>query len=51
VRFEVAGDGTAVSIEHRGWERLGAVAEERRERNRRGWGGVIERYRAACSDE
>ena len=51
VRFEAAGDGTAVSIEHRGWERLGAVAEERRERNRRGWGGVIERYRAACSDE
>jgi hypothetical protein len=26
-------------------------AEERCERNRRGWGGVIEQYRAACSDE
>ena len=35
-------------IEHRGWERLGAVAEERRERNRRGWAGVAERYRRAA---
>ena len=33
-------------IEHRGWERLGAVAEERRDRNRRGWAGVTEHYRA-----
>lgn len=51
VRFEPAAEGTAVTIEHRGWERLGAVAEERRERNRRGWGGAIEHYRAACSDQ
>ncbi len=29
VTFTPAGDGTAVTIEHRGWERLGAVAEER----------------------
>ena len=49
VTFTATDDGTAVAIEHRGWERLGAVAEERRDRNRRGWGGVIERYRAACS--
>ena len=52
--FTPAGDGTAVAIEHRGWERLGAVAEERRERNRRGWGGVTPRYRIAAlvdSDE
>jgi len=45
VTFEPAGEGTAVTIEHRGWERLGAAAEERRERNRRGWEGVISRYR------
>ena len=54
IRFEPAADGTAVAIEHRGWERLGAAAEERRERNRRGWGGVLPRYRIAAlvnSDE
>jgi hypothetical protein len=38
-----------VTIVHRGWERLGAVAEERRERNRRGWEGVTDHYRAACA--
>jgi uncharacterized protein YndB with AHSA1/START domain len=51
VTFEAAGEDTAVTIEHRGWERLGAVAEERRERNRRGWGGVIEHYREAALHE
>jgi hypothetical protein len=37
-----------VRIEHRGWERLGAVAEQRRERNRSGWAGVSEHYRRAA---
>ena len=41
--------GTAVRIVHRGWERLGAVADERRERNRRGWGGLVPHYVAACA--
>jgi quercetin dioxygenase-like cupin family protein len=45
VSFEASGEGTAVTIEHRGWERLGA---ERRERNRRGWGAVTPRYRIAA---
>jgi uncharacterized protein YndB with AHSA1/START domain len=49
VSFEPAGGGTAVTIVHRGWERLGAAAEERRERNKRGWAGVFEHYRRACS--
>ena len=49
VTFTPADEGTRVRIEHRGWERLGAAAEERRDRNRRGWAGVIERYRAASS--
>jgi uncharacterized protein YndB with AHSA1/START domain len=49
VSFEAAGDGTDVTIVHRGWERLGAPAEERRERNKRGWAGVLEHYRAACA--
>jgi uncharacterized protein YndB with AHSA1/START domain len=47
VSFRPAGSGTEVAIVHRGWERLGAAAEERRERNRRGWSGVIEPYRRA----
>jgi uncharacterized protein YndB with AHSA1/START domain len=49
VTFHPAGDGTAVRIVHSGWERLGAKADERRERNKRGWAGVLERYRAACA--
>jgi uncharacterized protein YndB with AHSA1/START domain len=47
VTFAPAGDGTAVTIVHRGWERLGALGPERRQRNRRGWTGVLDRYRAA----
>jgi hypothetical protein len=34
---------------HRGWERLGAVADARRDRNRRGWAGVSEHYRRAAT--
>jgi hypothetical protein len=49
VAFEPSDEGTAVTIVHRGWERLGAAAEGRRERNRKGWGGVLEHYRAACA--
>ena len=49
VSFEALGDRTFVTIVHRGWERLGAVAEERRERNKRGWSGAIEHYSAACA--
>jgi uncharacterized protein YndB with AHSA1/START domain len=50
IRFTDAGDGTTrVLIEHRGWERLGAAGPERRDRNHRGWAGVLERYRAAVS--
>jgi hypothetical protein len=49
VTFSPAAAGTEVAIVHRGWERLGAVAEERRDRNRRGWAGLIEPYRRAAS--
>ena len=49
VTFEPDGERTAVRIVHSGWERLGAKGEERRERNRRGWAGVLEPYRAACA--
>jgi uncharacterized protein YndB with AHSA1/START domain len=47
VTFTPRAGGTEVAIVHSGWERLGAAAEERRERNRRGWSGVIEPYRRA----
>jgi uncharacterized protein YndB with AHSA1/START domain len=42
--------GTAVTIVHRGWERLGAKGPERRERNRRGWDGLIPHYGQACAE-
>ena len=44
VTFTPVPEGTRVRIEHRGWERLGAVAVERRDRNHRGWAGVIEHF-------
>jgi uncharacterized protein YndB with AHSA1/START domain len=49
VTFADEGDGTRVTIVHNGWERLGAAGPERRERNQRGWSGVVERYREAAS--
>ena len=47
--FAPAAEGTEVTIVHRGWERLGAKGPERRERNRRGWDGLIPHYRRACA--
>lgn len=49
IRFTPAAAGTAVEIVHRGWERLGAAGPERRERNRRGWEGVLDAYRRAAA--
>jgi uncharacterized protein YndB with AHSA1/START domain len=49
ISFAAEGEQTKVTIVHRGWERLGAKGAERRERNRKGWAGVIEPYRAACA--
>ena len=50
IRFapQPGGEGTAVEIEHRGWERLGDRGPQRRERNERGWGGLLPAYVAAC---
>jgi uncharacterized protein YndB with AHSA1/START domain len=48
IRFTAAGEQTQVTIVHRGWERLGAKGVERRARNRKGWEGVIEAFRATC---
>jgi uncharacterized protein YndB with AHSA1/START domain len=41
--------GTAVAIEHRGWERLGARGPERRRQNRHGWDSVLPHFQAAAA--
>jgi len=48
ISFSPAGDATVVRIDHHGWEKLGARGAELRERNRRGWDGLIPHYRRAC---
>jgi len=48
IAFVPSQAGTRVTIVHRGWERLGARAADLRDRNRRGWSGLLPRYRAAC---
>ena len=42
------GGGTTVSIEHRGWERLGARGTERRRQNQHGWAGLLPHFQAAA---
>ena len=46
ITFAAVKEGTAVSIVHRGWERLGARGAELRERNERGWSRLLPHYRA-----
>ena len=48
VRFDADGDGTLVSLEHRGWELLGDRAEGARDGYADGWRLVVERYAAAA---
>jgi hypothetical protein len=49
IAFTGRADGTTqVDIEHRGWERLGERGPTRRERNQRGWTGLIPHFVAAC---
>jgi uncharacterized protein YndB with AHSA1/START domain len=48
IRFLAQGAvGTQVEIEHRGWERLGALGEERRAQNRAGWESLLPYFRTA----
>jgi uncharacterized protein YndB with AHSA1/START domain len=49
IAFAPDPEGTAVTIVHRGWERLGAKGPERRARNERGWAGLIPHYTEACA--
>jgi uncharacterized protein YndB with AHSA1/START domain len=48
VRFVDAGEGTRVELEHRGWERLGAVAHEARASYVTGWTLILGKYGAAA---
>ena len=51
VRFACQDNSTTlVEIEHRGFERLGAEGETRREGNRVGWEAFIPRFAAACAE-
>ncbi len=45
VRFAASGAGTVVSLEHRGWERLGDLGPRARRGYETGWPGVLELYR------
>jgi uncharacterized protein YndB with AHSA1/START domain len=47
VTFAPEGDATAVTIVHRGWERLGARGPDLRGGNRQGWAGLLPLYRRA----
>jgi uncharacterized protein YndB with AHSA1/START domain len=44
VRFAAEGDGARVDLIHRGWERLGAAAAERRSGYDSGWVTVLDHY-------
>jgi uncharacterized protein YndB with AHSA1/START domain len=48
VRFIAAGEGTRVELEHRGWERLGAVAHEARASYVTGWTMILGLYGEAA---
>jgi hypothetical protein len=49
VRFAADSEGgTVIEIEHRGWERFGEAGGDRRDRNDRGWSGVLPLFAAVC---
>jgi uncharacterized protein YndB with AHSA1/START domain len=48
IRFEPDGTGTLVSLEHRGWDKLGERAAEAREGHDGGWQLPLERFVAAA---
>ena len=49
VTFSPAGEGTAVRLEQRGWERLGDAAADRRTRTRDAWSELGARFVEACA--
>jgi uncharacterized protein YndB with AHSA1/START domain len=50
ITFRAEGDGTPVEVEHRGWEKLGAVATATRDQYESGWEDVLRLYAAAGRD-
>jgi hypothetical protein len=42
---------TRIEIEHRGWERLGALGAERRNQNLSGWEALLPAFQAAVTKE
>lgn len=52
IRFvAVSDDETRVEIEHTGWERLGASAQDWRDRNAGGWGSLIPHFVSEAEKE
>jgi len=51
IRFTPAADGTLVELEHRGWERFGAIAEEARGSYGEGWVVTLSLFAAAAERE
>jgi uncharacterized protein YndB with AHSA1/START domain len=51
IHFTAHGNGTLVELEHRGWERLGEIAEESRAGYGTGWIGVLARFEDAVARE
>lgn len=50
ITFVDLGDGRArVEIEHRGWERLGALGPDWREANKGGWRTLLPHFTEACA--
>ena len=51
IRFIPRGTGsTRIEIEHWGWERLGAAADERRAQNQVGWESLLPHFRGAVAN-
>jgi hypothetical protein len=50
IRFVAQSEGsTRIEIEHRGWERLGQIGDEWRDRNRVGWASLLPSFQAAVA--
>jgi uncharacterized protein YndB with AHSA1/START domain len=49
ITFAAVPGGTAVTIVHGGWERLGERARALHGRNRSGWEGLLPHFTAACA--
>jgi len=50
IKFVESGAGTRVEIEHRGWDRLGALGPDWRNANLAGWRGLLPHFIAACME-